>query len=228
MNRPVTSKKPRTANLRTANPRTANPRTANPRTANPRGRPREFDTPTVLAHASEVFWRHGYHATSIDDLCKATGLLRGSLYGVFGDKHGIMLAALDHYADGSIARLAERLNAPLPAQEALRNAILHYAKAASALSAQRSCLIANTTLEMQPDDDVLRERIASIQRRMATLLAAAVIRGQASGAFNSTLDEKAVSNFLLCIIQGLRVLGRVPHEEGELIAVVDIAMRALV
>jgi TetR/AcrR family transcriptional repressor of nem operon len=207
MNQPATSKKTRTTSTR--------------------GRPREFDTPTVLAHASEVFWRHGYHATSIDDLCQATGLLRGSLYGVFGDKHGIMLAALDHYAEGSIARLAERLNAPVPAQEALHDAMLHYTRAASALSAGRSCLITNTTLEMQPGDDALRDRIASIQRRMATLLAAAVIRGQASGVFNSTLDEKAVSNFLLCIIQGLRVLGRVAHEEDELKAVVDIAMRAL-
>ncbi|WP_144152499.1 TetR/AcrR family transcriptional regulator [Paraburkholderia sp. BCC1885] len=199
-----------------------------PRSTSARGRPREFDTSTVLTHASEVFWRHGYHATSIDDLCKATGLLRGSLYGVFGDKHGIMLAALDHYADGSIARLAERLNAPLPPAEALRHAILHYAKAASALSTQRSCLITNITLEMQSDDAALRERVAAIQRRMATLLAAAVIRGQASGAFSSTLDEKAVSNFLLCIIQGLRVLGRVDRTESELTAIVDMAMRALV
>src|SRR6201996_4330510 len=199
-----------------------------PRSTSARGRPREFDTATVLEHASEVFWRHGYHATSIDDLCKATGLLRGSLYGVFGDKHGIMLAALDHYADGSIARLAERLNAPLPPMEALRSAILHYAKAASGLATRRSCLITNTTLEMQADDDALRERIASIQRRMATLLAAAVIRGQASGAFSSTLDEKAVSKFLLCIMQGLRVLGRVAHTEDALIGIVDVAMRALV
>src|ERR1700761_6535263 len=114
-----------------------------------RGRPREFDTNTVLTSASQVFWNHGYHATSIDDLCKATGLLRGSLYGVFGDKHGILLAALDYYADGSIARLAERLNAPLPPMEALRSAILHYAKAASGLATRRSCLITNTTLEMQ-------------------------------------------------------------------------------
>jgi TetR/AcrR family transcriptional repressor of nem operon len=199
-----------------------------PRTTSARGRPREFDTATVLAHASEVFWRHGYHATSIDDLCKATGLLRGSLYGVFGDKQGIMLAAFDHYAEGSVARMAERLNAPLPPQEALRNALLHYAKASASLVSQRGCLITNTTLEMQPDDLALRERVASAQRRMTTLLAAAVIRGQANGAFNSTLDEKAVSHFLLCIMQGLRVLGRVAYEESELTAIVDVAMRALV
>lgn len=193
-----------------------------------RGRPREFDTATVLASASQVFWNHGYHATSIDDLCKATGVLRGSLYGVFGDKHGILLAALDHYAEGSVARLAERLNAPVPPEEALRNALMHYARVACALTGERSCFITNTTLEMQSGDEEVRARVAAIHRRMATLLAASVIRGQASGAFNSTLDEKAVGAFLLCVMQGLRVLGRVAHEEDALVGVVDVAMRALV
>ena len=55
-----------------------------------------------------------------------------------------------------------------------------------------------------------------------------MIRGQASGAFNSTLDEKAVGDFLLCVMQGLRVLGRVAHKEDALIGIVDVAMRALV
>ncbi|MBB5448027.1 MULTISPECIES: TetR/AcrR family transcriptional regulator [unclassified Paraburkholderia] len=193
-----------------------------------RGRPREFDTATVLANASQVFWDHGYHATSIDDLCKATGLLRGSLYGVFGDKHGIMLAALDHYSEGAVARLAQRLSATVEPEQALRDALLHYARVSCALSGRRSCFITNTTLEMQPDDEVLRARVAAIQRRMATLLAAAVIRGQASGAFDSTLDEKAVGDFLLCVMQGLRVMGRVAHQEDALIGIVDVAMRALV
>ncbi|OLL28352.1 TetR family transcriptional regulator [Burkholderia sp. SRS-W-2-2016] len=192
-----------------------------------RGRPREFDTNTVLTSASQQFWDHGYHATSIDDLCKATGVLRGSLYGVFGDKHGIMLAALDHYAEGAVARLAQRLSATAEPEQALRDALLHYARVSCALSGRRSCFITNTTLEMQPDDEQLRARVASIQRRMATLLAAAVIRGQASGAFDSKLDEQAVGDFLLCVMQGLRVMGRVAHTEDALTGIVDVAMRAL-
>ncbi|CAG4894225.1 TetR/AcrR family transcriptional regulator [Paraburkholderia saeva] len=193
-----------------------------------RGRPREFDEQTVLTRASEVFWSHGYHATSVDDLCKATGVLRGSLYGVFGDKHGLMLAALDHYADGSIARLAERLNANVPPEEALRDALMHHVRAASALNAQRACFITNATLEMSADDIALRERIECIQRRTITLLSAAVIRGQASGAFDTTLDEKSVGEFLLCITQGLRVLGKTPRDEAQLTSIVDLALRALV
>ena len=200
----------------------------NPHASRTRGRPREFDTDAVLESASEVFRIQGYHATSIDDLCKATGVLRGSLYSVFGDKRGIMLAALDHYTEGSVARLAERLNVSVPPEESLRNALLHYARASMALTGQRSCFISKATLEMQPDDEELHARISAVQRRSATLLAAAVIRGQASGAFKSTLDEKAAAQFLLCIMQGMRVLGRTARDESEMMSIVDVAMSAFV
>ncbi|BCF99796.1 TetR family transcriptional regulator [Paraburkholderia sp. PGU19] len=190
----------------------------------PRGRPREFDTAAVLAEAGKVFWRNGFHATSVDDLCNATGVLRGSLYGVFGDKHGIMMAALDHYAEGAIAGLVERLNANVPPDVALRNALLHHTRTASTLT---GCFITNSTLELQPDDEALHAKIRAIQRRVVTLLAAAVIRGQAAGVFNGDLDEKAVADFLLCLTQGLRVLNKCKRKEDELKAVVDVAMRAL-
>ncbi|HWT36092.1 MAG TPA: TetR/AcrR family transcriptional regulator [Paraburkholderia sp.] len=190
----------------------------------PRGRPREFDTDAVLAAAGKVFWRQGFHATSVDDLCNATGVLRGSLYGVFGDKHGIMMAALDHYAENAVNGLVERLNANVPPETALRNALLHHTRVASTLT---GCFITNSTLELQPEDDLLRAKIRAIQRRVVTLLAAAVIRGQAAGVFNGDLDEKAVADFLLCVTQGLRVLGKCKRKEDELKAIVDVAMRAL-
>lgn len=195
--------------------------------AAPRGRPREFDTVDVLDRASQIFWRQGYHATSIDDLCEATGVLRGSLYGVFGDKHGLLLAAFDHYADGVVARLAERLAAQLPTRESLRDALLHYARVTNAMNGERSCFITNTTLEMQAGDAALRERVESVQRRMTTLLTAAVIRGQAAGEFESSLDEKAVGEFLLCVTQGLRVMSKVVDDDARLEHIVDLALRAL-
>lgn len=58
------------------------------------GRRRSFDDDEVLADAREVFLEHGYEGTSIDALVKATGLLRGSLYGAFGSKRGMFVAAL--------------------------------------------------------------------------------------------------------------------------------------
>ncbi|MBU6493016.1 MAG: TetR/AcrR family transcriptional regulator [Burkholderiales bacterium] len=192
-----------------------------------RGRPREFDASAVSEAAAEVFWEHGYHAASLDTLCEATGLLRGSLYGAFGDKHGMLLAALDRYAEGALAQLAERLNEQIPPREALRNALLHHTRVVSTLTGLRGCFITNAAMEMQPGDETVAARITSVMRRISTLLAAAVIRGQAAGVFDSTLDEDAVGEFLLCVTQGLRVLGKVGHDEARLTAVVDVALRAL-
>ena len=52
-------------------------------------RPRAFDEQVVLSQARTLFANQGYHGTSIDDLVKATGLLRGSLYKAFGSKRNI-------------------------------------------------------------------------------------------------------------------------------------------
>ena len=62
-------------------------------------RKRSFDDDEVLARARKVFLEHGYEGTSIDALVKATGLLRGSLYGAFGSKRGMFVAALRDATD---------------------------------------------------------------------------------------------------------------------------------
>ena len=66
------------------------------------GRKRSFDDDEVLARARKVFLEHGYEGTSIDALVKATGLLRGSLYGAFGSKRGMFVAALRDATDSEL------------------------------------------------------------------------------------------------------------------------------
>jgi TetR/AcrR family transcriptional repressor of nem operon len=58
------------------------------------GRPREFDEAKVIGSSRELFASQGYHGTSLDDLVKATGLLRGSIYKAFGSKRNLFEASL--------------------------------------------------------------------------------------------------------------------------------------
>jgi TetR/AcrR family transcriptional repressor of nem operon len=46
----------------------------------------------------QVFWAKGYTRTSLQDLVKATGLLKGSLYGAFQSKENLFREALQQYA----------------------------------------------------------------------------------------------------------------------------------
>ena len=65
------------------------------------GRPRTFSEPDVVASASAVFARRGFAATSVDDLVRATGVGRASLYGAFGSKDGLFQRCLS----GALAAL---------------------------------------------------------------------------------------------------------------------------
>ena len=66
------------------------------------GRPRTFSESDVVASASAVFARRGFAATSVDDLVRATGVGRASLYGAFGSKDGLFQRCLS----GALAALA--------------------------------------------------------------------------------------------------------------------------
>ncbi len=78
----------------------------------PRGRPRSFDTDQVLDRVRDTFWRYGYAGTSMDQLSAATGLHKPSLYGAFGDKKKLYLAALDNYLADVRAEFAEAFSVP--------------------------------------------------------------------------------------------------------------------
>jgi TetR/AcrR family transcriptional repressor of nem operon len=63
-----------------------------------RGRPRDFDLERATDRAVRVFWRQGYAATSVRDLCAAMGIESGSFYAAFGSKQACFRAALARYA----------------------------------------------------------------------------------------------------------------------------------
>ncbi|WP_446664900.1 helix-turn-helix domain-containing protein [Flexivirga sp. B27] len=58
------------------------------------GRTRSFELAEVAARAADTFVEFGYAGTSVDDLVRATGLHRGSLYQAFASKRGLFCAAL--------------------------------------------------------------------------------------------------------------------------------------
>src|SRR3954463_942914 len=77
-----------------------------------RGRPRSFDTDRALDRALTVFWRKGYAGASLPDLTRAMGINRPSLYAAFGNKEALFRKAIDRYAEGPAAHMAQALNEP--------------------------------------------------------------------------------------------------------------------
>jgi TetR/AcrR family transcriptional repressor of nem operon len=49
----------------------------------------------IVVAATRLFWQRGYHAVSTGDICRAAGVLKGSLYHAFPAKADILTACLE-------------------------------------------------------------------------------------------------------------------------------------
>ena len=191
------------------------------------GRPRQFEIEDAVRDAMHVFWTRGYHATSLTDLLEGTRLSKGSLYKAFGDKKSLFLRALDSYAEAGLEELGEILATPGSVKEAIRAALTIYVPLSAGNMGRRGCMVMATAAEMLPHDPEVGARIQDTFRRIQGLLASAVRRGQVTGEITIDQDARDLARFLVCQIEGMRLLGKVGATRQEMAAVVAAAMRSL-
>lgn len=190
------------------------------------GRPREFELDDAARDAMHVFWDRGYEGASLPDLIEGTGLSRGSLYKAFGDKKGLLLAALDLYMSEGLKATADILSQPGAVKDAIRDSLLRYVRLSVGEAGRRGCLVVAMTAEMAAHDAQVAERTGRMFRRLQQLYAGAIVRAQASGEIPER-DEQVMARFLVCQIEGMRVLGKTGVLEADMVALVESAMRIL-
>jgi len=170
-------------------------------------RPQEFDTNDALGKALQVFWDKGYEGTTLADLTQATGLSKSSLYGTFGDKRNLFLAAYDSYR----AARAQEMKITLQ-QENARDAIaMFFSKiidGASSASVSKGCMSTNQAVELAPHDAVIRERVESDFKLIETAFTNAIKRGQEQGSIRSKQDAHLLAQMLVIAFPGLQVMVR--------------------
>ena len=192
-----------------------------------RGRPREFDVGAALDQAIRVFCERGFHATSIGDLTAATGLASGSLYKAFKDKRGLYVAALAHYKASRDAELRAALAPARTGRDKVRAALLHYAEASHGERGRLGCLVTASATELALFDPELARWVAGSLRRIETLLAGLLREGVADGSVPAHVDPAATGRLLLCLVQGLRVVGKTGTTRKDALALVELALGTL-
>lgn len=174
-----------------------------------------------------VFWSSGYHGTSLPDLLEATRLSRGSLYAAFGDKHGIFLRALDRYIEDALARLDAELDSPSSALAGVRACLAGYVDRTSGVKGKRGCLVVATTMELSAQDSEVNFRIARFFRTLEARLTAALTRAQETGELAEGVEPAGAARLLVCLVEGLRVVGKTSPDRATTQAVVETLLDRL-
>ena len=191
-------------------------------------RPREFDVVEVLTTALDVFWAHGYVATSMRDLMEATGLAKGSLYKGYGDKKSLFLRALDSYLLRANAGLSETAASSESGRETLERIFSGVIGMSTCAGVRRGCFSVNTTIELAPHDADVRSRLRRNTRQKEKTIAAAVRRGIADGSLRKDLDPEITASYVTTVMNGLQVRSKLGLTEQQANETVAMVMEALV
>jgi AcrR family transcriptional regulator len=190
------------------------------------GRPRGFDRDAALEAAMVLFWRKGFAAASMNDLCDAMSIRSPSLYAAFGSKEALYLEAVERYvrtigppiwdrlADGATARAGlEKLL--LAATESLPESAMTPAGCMAALGA---------VCDEWPAPII--EAVRNVRLEMLGMLRSRLEAGVANGELPASTDIDSLSRFYLGVYQGMAVQARDGASAGDLSGSVAAAMAA--
>ncbi|MEE8235982.1 MAG: TetR family transcriptional regulator [Gammaproteobacteria bacterium] len=172
------------------------------------GRTRQFDAAQALDQAMEVFWQKGYADTSMDDLVQATGVSRYGIYGTFGNKRELFLAALDRYAQMTAGVKMRALRQPDASLPEIKGYFRDMLRLNRSNWADMGCMICNTAIEVAPQDEEIEAAVQGYLTMLTVIFSKALKNAKAKGEIPADTDHRRMGRYLTGQLMGLVVFVR--------------------
>ncbi len=184
----------------------------------------------MLTAARRVFNETGYHGTSVDDLSRATGLSKGSIYSAFGDKDALFQRVLKDYCAGAAEDAAARLDGP--EDEALER-LRAWLRGPEGEMNRLGCLLAKATAELAWENEAVAARSLATYEMLIDSCRHLVEQAQRAGHVDPTADAEVLGGLIVTTHRGLEALAKAGVDAGTLNRIADatidtIALKASV
>lgn len=190
-------------------------------------RTKEFDPDEALEKAMGLFWRKGYLETSIDDLVAETGVSRYGLYGTFGDKRGLFLAALERYSACVVSLLLRELERSTSSLDDLRTYFEVVIAHADTPPGNNGCLIVNTGTELASDDPEAAAAVKAHQARLRRAFTTALRNAVEAGDLDPSFDVPRHADYFVGVVYGMASLVRSKADPETLARYIDVALETV-
>jgi AcrR family transcriptional regulator len=173
-----------------------------------------------------LFWRKGFAAASMNDLCDAMGVRSPSLYAAFGSKEALYLEALELYIATVGPRVWGALGEGKTARAGVENLLLAATESLPQSRASPAGCMAALGAVCDEWPPGIAEAVRKIRIDMLGMLRSRLKAGAANGELPPTTDIEALSRFYLGVYQGMAVQARDGAASAELKAIARGAMAA--
>jgi AcrR family transcriptional regulator len=190
------------------------------------GRPREFDAETALDQAMEVFWRHGYEGATIAQLTEAMGINPPSLYACFGNKEGLLKAALDRYTKLRGVWMNEVVAAPT-ARDVAERMLMGIAEKQTDPANPPGCLLVQGGIACGSGSENVPFELAARRAENEDQLRDRFVRAKAEGDLKPTSDPAALARYVSAVSVGMGVMASSGSDREALRQVASVAVQAI-
>jgi AcrR family transcriptional regulator len=190
------------------------------------GRPREFDRDMALDAAMLLFWRKGFSATSMNDLCDAMGIRSPSLYAAFGGKEALYLEAIAHYVRTVGPPVWDNLTKGATARAGVENLLLAGTESLPESGGTPAGCMAMLAAVGEEWPTAITDVVKKTRLDMLGMLRSRLETAVAQEELPASTDIDRLSRFYLGIFQGMAIQARDGATPAELRGVAEAAMAA--
>ncbi len=168
------------------------------------------------------FWGLGYARASIERLSAEMQMPRASLYAQFGDKDGLFLAAINHYAQTRTGHVIAHLTGQGDAQAEVAGFLNTMIDMVTADPETPGCLIACVLAEAATAHPTFQTALASRTAGLEDRLYASLL---AANPMESRQDLRAKAGVIASAARGIAVSARAGTPANELRAIAEMTVR---
>lgn len=168
-------------------------------------RNREFDTDKVLDKAIRLFWHKGFNGISTQEMIDEFKISKSSMYGAFGDKMKLFIAALEKYRNEISDDTTKRLQHCGSVKNEIKAILISTVKKSLADKDYKGCFIVNSCIELAPHDEAIADIVIDHRKKMEKAFEVAIKRGIKNGEFSATINPEAISMIICNTINGIQV-----------------------
>jgi AcrR family transcriptional regulator len=190
------------------------------------GRPRGFDRDAALEAAMLLFWRKGFAATSMNDLCDAMGVNSPSLYAAFGSKEALYLEAIEHYVRTQGPAVWGKLAQETTARAGIENLLIAGTESLPKSRATPAGCMAMLAAVGDEWPAAIARVVRRVRLEVLGTLRSRLENAVAKGELPASTDIEGLGRFYLSVFQGMAIQAQDGATQAELKGVAAAAMAA--
>lgn len=175
-----------------------------------------FDRQEVINKATNLYWKKGFHATSMRNLQDEIDMRPGSIYAAFGNKNGLFKETLRNYTDISIANLKQCTDEYESPIEALKMFVKKQIIGTQDGAPNGMCMLAKTIGELTSENQDLIDITKSFLGEIGAEFVKVIEEAQSLGEVDQSKIAEDLATHLQIQIAGLRTYGKLNKDKSKM------------